>query len=49
MNPANIVLEYIKVLIWPIILVSAFTIFSEDLLDIIKNREIEAFGLKVGK
>ncbi len=49
MSPANIVLEYIKVLIWPVILVSAFTIFSEDLFDIIKNREIEAFGLKVGK
>lgn len=48
-NIANIVLEYIKALIWPLVLVVAFTVYGDELFNIIKNREIDAFGLKLGK
>ena len=49
MNPASIILEYIKTLIWPVLLVSAFVIYNDELLKMIEGREIEAFGVKVGK
>jgi len=49
MNPASLVLEYIKTLIWPVILVSALVVYSDELLGILEDREIEAFGIKIGK
>ena len=49
MDRENIILEYIKVLIWPLILIIGFAFYSDKLFGIIENREIDAFGLKVGK
>lgn len=49
MEMLNIILEYIKVLIWPFILVLAFVVYGDNLLRIMENREIDAFGLKIGK
>jgi len=46
---AKIILEYIKVLIWPFILIMGFYFYSEKLFGLIENREIDAFGLKIGK
>ena len=45
----RVLLEYIKVLIWPLILVVAFNMYSDQLFEILKSREIDAFGLKIGK
>jgi len=49
MERANLILEYIKVLIWPLILIGGFAFYSDKLFGIIENREIDAFGLKIGK
>lgn len=49
MNHTNLFLEYTKVLIWPLILVLGFVFYNDKLFGIIENREIEAFGLKIGK
>lgn len=49
MEYSKIVLEYIKTLIWPIILIVAFFSYEDEMLDLLKNREIDAFGLKIGK
>lgn len=46
---SRIVLDYIKALIWPIMLVVAFYFYGNELLVIIKSREIEAYGIKIGK
>jgi len=46
---AKIILEYIKVLIWPFILIMGFSFYSDKLFGLIENREIDAFGLKIGK
>jgi hypothetical protein len=48
MKAAEIILEYIKVLAWPLIIALGFIFYSQDLLNILKSREIEAFGLKIG-
>ena len=44
----RVLLEYIKVLIWPLILVVAFNLYSAQIFEIISSREIDAFGLKIG-
>ena len=49
LNLLNVILEYIKVLVWPVILVVAFLMYGDKLFNIIENREIDAFGLKIGK
>ncbi|MES9905792.1 MAG: hypothetical protein ABW168_24360 [Sedimenticola sp.] len=49
MESSNIILEYIKVLKWPLILIIGFTLYNDKLFGIIENREIDAFGLKIGK
>lgn len=48
MEFAKIILEYIKILMWPAILVIIVFTYEETILDLIKNREIDAFGLKIG-
>ena len=42
-------LEYIKVLIWPFVLILAFSLYGNQLFTIIENREINAFGVSIGK
>ncbi len=49
MENSNQILEYIKVLKWPLILIIGFTLYSDKLFSIIENREVDAFGLKIGK
>lgn len=49
MNAAKLILDYIKVLVWPILLLLSFIYYGEALIDILKNREVDAFGLKIGK
>lgn len=49
MELSRVILEYIKALIWPTLLVAAFYFYSDNLFEIIKSREIDAFGVKIGK
>jgi hypothetical protein len=49
MKLSEIILEYIKVLIWPLILIVSFAIYGNDIIQIVKGREFEAFGIKVGQ
>lgn len=49
MEFAKIILEYIKVLMWPIILVVIVFTYEEAVLDLLENREVDAFGLKIGQ
>jgi hypothetical protein len=48
MERENLILEYVKVLLWPVILIAGFAFYSDKLFGIIENREIDAFGLKIG-
>lgn len=48
MELAKLILEYIKVLMWPLILALVLLMYSEDVLNIINTREVDAFGLKIG-
>ena len=48
MNLSQIILEYVKVLTWPVILLLGFFFYGDHLLKIMESREIEAFGLKIG-
>ncbi|ALU45370.1 hypothetical protein [Pseudoalteromonas rubra] len=45
----RLVLEYIKVFLWPAILILAFAVYGDKLFKIIEQREVDAFGLKLGK
>ncbi|QPB85427.1 hypothetical protein CWC22_020610 [Pseudoalteromonas rubra] len=45
----RLVLDYIKVFLWPAILILAFAVYGDKLFKIIEQREIDAFGLKLGK
>lgn len=48
MELAKLVLEYIKVLMWPLVLSAALYLYSDEVMNIIKTREFEAFGVKIG-
>ena len=49
MDAARLILDYIKTLIWPVILLVALFSYEDDVINLLKNREIDAFGLKIGK
>jgi hypothetical protein len=49
METMKLTLEYIKVLIWPLVLIFAFAFYGNQLFSIIENREIDAFGLSIGR
>lgn len=49
MDAAKLALDYIKVLIWPLLLALSFLYYGEALIEILKSREVDAFGLKIGK
>jgi len=46
---AKLVLEYIRVFMWPIVLIIALFLFKEDVAKIFREREIEVAGLKIGQ
>ncbi|BFM04905.1 hypothetical protein [Halioxenophilus aromaticivorans] len=48
MELSRLVLEYIKVLMWPVVLAAVLLMYSEEVLKIISTREVDAFGLKIG-
>ncbi|MGF1733679.1 hypothetical protein [Photobacterium kasasachensis] len=45
----EIILEYLKVLVWPLVLILAFVFHGERLFNILENREVQAFGITIGK
>ncbi|MFV8448422.1 hypothetical protein ACPV47_09155 [Vibrio jasicida] len=49
MNRSELILEYLKVLIWPLVLVVAIVFHGERILKIMETREIDAFGVKLGR
>ncbi len=48
MDLARLVLEYIKTLIWPVLLIVAILAYEKPIFDLLESREIDAFGLKIG-
>lgn len=46
---AKLVLEYIRVFMWPVVLIIALFLFKEDVAKIFREREIEVAGLKIGQ
>lgn len=47
---ARLVLDYLRVLLWPLLIVWAFLAFKGDMLEILKTREVEVAGaFKIGK
>ena len=48
MEIAKLFLDYLKTLMWPLILIIAFLKYDEQIFYILKNRDVEAFGLKIG-
>ena len=48
MKAAELILEYIKVLAWPLIIALGFLFYGQDFINILKSREVEAFGLRIG-
>lgn len=47
---ASLVLDYLRVLLWPALIVWAFLAFKDDMLEILKTREVEVAGaFKIGK
>jgi len=48
MESAKLLLEYIKVFMWPLVLLLVLVLYSDEVLKIISTREVDAFGLKIG-
>jgi len=47
---ARLVLDYLRTLLWPALIVWAFLAFKGDMLEILKTREVEVAGaFKIGK
>ncbi len=47
---ARLVLDYIRTLLWPALIVWAFFAFQDDLIEILKTREVEVAGaFKIGQ
>jgi len=47
---ARLVLDYIRTLLWPVLIVWAFFAFQDDLLEILRTREVEVAGaFKIGQ
>ena len=47
---ARLILDYIRTLLWPSLIVWAFFLFQDDMLEILKTREVEVAGaFKVGQ
>jgi hypothetical protein len=48
MEFAKLLHEYIKTLIWPVILLVVIFSYEDEVIGLLENREIDAFGLKIG-
>jgi hypothetical protein len=46
---ARLILDYVKVMMWPLIFLGIFLTSRQELLDIVSNREVDAFGLRIGE
>jgi hypothetical protein len=47
---ARLILDYVRTLLWPALIVWAFLSFQDDLLEILKTREVEVAGaFKIGQ
>lgn len=44
----RLVLDYIRSFMWPVILVLAALFYWEDLMSLIKEREVDVFGVRIG-
>lgn len=49
MDFAKLFLEYLRTLIWPVILITAFFSYEKEIIDLLKNRKIDAFGISIGE
>ena len=48
MDVLKLILDYIKVLMWPAMLFLSVFFYEDELLYLLENREIEAFGISIG-
>jgi len=46
---ARLILDYIRVLLWPVVLILAVLAYKDDVFEILKEREIEVAGLRIGQ
>ncbi len=49
MEVAKLLLDYLKVLLWPLIVVVIILLYEDEVIGLLENREIEILGLKIGQ
>ncbi len=49
MELARVIHDYLKTLIWPLMLVGAFLLYEDNIIKQLENREVEFLGFKLGK
>lgn len=47
MELAKLILEYLKVLLWPVILLFVLGFYGDQVVQILETRNVDAFGLKI--
>ncbi len=48
MELAKLILEYVKVLLWPLVLILVLLFYGDQVVNILETRNVDAFGLKIG-
>jgi hypothetical protein len=44
----RLILDYIRTFMWPLIVIALATFYFEDLMEVVKGREVNIFGLEIG-
>jgi hypothetical protein len=44
----RLILDYLRIFMWPVIVVALATFYFEDLMEVVKGREVNIFGLEIG-
>ena len=44
----RLVLDYIRTFTWPVLLLLAVIFYKEDVLNILREREVNIFGVQIG-
>jgi len=45
----HLILEYLRVFIWPLVILLVVVVYQEDVRKILSEREVDIFGLRIGK
>jgi hypothetical protein len=44
----RLILDYVRTFMWPLIVIALATFYFEDLMEVVKGREVNIFGLEIG-